>query len=167
MSGVRAIHQLTLSTSPTLCSHPGPGYWPVIFIITTYYLEQEKSRYITSIPSVLTHSGVRVENREKRSYVLNNNVPDFEVWVVNSGLEGERIVHLSPLFSSHPVHISNTKQRPSVLLLLDYWLYMPLWHLTWDNWKVTDRGGFLFISLRSPVLKYDDLMGNIFRRVNW
>lgn len=71
VSGVRAIHQLSLRTSPSLSSHPGPGYWPVIFIITTYYLEQEKSRYITSIPSVLTHSGVPVENREKKKVTFS------------------------------------------------------------------------------------------------
>ena len=72
VSGVRAIHQLSLSTSPTLCSHPGPGYWPVIFIITTYYLEQEKSRYITCYihpvcPDPLSSSSWKQRNVKLRS----------------------------------------------------------------------------------------------------
>ena len=99
------------------------------------------------------------------SYVLNF-VPDFEVWVVNSGLEGERIVHLSPIqFSPSPHFQHKTETQCSVIVRL-LTLHASLTSDMADMGQLEgDRGLYSF--LWEAPLKYDDLMGNIFRRVNW
>ena len=120
MSGVSAIHLPTLSTS-----HPLLTSWPGLLACHIYHRNllpgagKKQIYYIYHVCPDPLRGGLKLELKQRKEKYVLNNVPDFEVSHVNSGLEGERIVHLSPIQFSPSQHFQHkTETQCSVIVRL-------------------------------------------------